>query len=67
VSGTPNPQDGCAQNWEAAAPVLTIGQRVEADNVVCRSERHGIVCTIASGVHRGMGFQINESTVSRLT
>ncbi len=67
VSGTPNAQDGCAQNWDAAAPVLAIGHRVEADNVVCRSQRDGIVCTIATGVHKGMGFRVDGSTVSQLT
>jgi hypothetical protein len=66
VSGTPNAQNLCAQNWDAAAPVLTIGQSVEADNVLCRSQRAGIVCTIASGAHKGMGFRINGSAVSQL-
>jgi hypothetical protein len=55
----PTSQGGCAQNWDAAAPVLRVGQEVRADNVLCKSERSGIVCSIASGAHRGRGFAIS--------
>lgn len=57
--------NGCAQNWDAAAPVLTIGQAVRSGNVLCRSEPSGILCTIASGSHKGKGFLISGSTVSQ--
>lgn len=66
VPATPNLQAGCAQDWDATAPVLSVGQAVKAANVLCRSERAGIVCKIASGIHKGTGFQINGSTVRRL-
>lgn len=55
----PTSQGGCAQNWDAAAPVLRVGQEVKDGNVLCKSERIGILCSIASGTHRGRGFVIN--------
>lgn len=55
----PTSQGGCAQNWDASAPVLQVGQEVRANNVLCKSERSGIHCSIASGAHRGRGFVIN--------
>ena len=63
--GSATAGNGCAQNSDAAAPVLKIGQAVRADNVLCRSERSGILCTIASGSHKGKGFLISGSTVSQ--
>jgi hypothetical protein len=66
LCSTPSAQGGCAQDWDATPPVLRIGQRVRADNVLCRSERRGIVCTIASGGNAGKGFLIDATTASQL-
>ncbi len=57
---------GCAQNWDPTPPVLALGQKVQADNVLCRSTRKGIVCAIASGRHKGAGFLISARTVHKL-
>lgn len=59
-------QGGCAQNWDASPPVLTLGQAVRADNVLCKSRRSGIACTVASGSKKGKGFRINAGGVSQL-
>lgn len=67
VSRGSSAQAGCAQNWDASAPVLRLGQAVKVGDVLCRSERVGIVCKVASGAHRGAGFQINDRAVKRLT
>ena len=57
---------GCTDNWDASSPVLKIGQEIRADNVLCKSQRSGIVCTIASGRHKGKGFLINSKVVRQL-
>jgi len=57
---------GCTQNDDPAAPILALGHRVEADNVVCQSERAGIACTIATGRDKGRGFRISDGSVRRL-
>ena len=59
-------EGGCTQNWDASPPVLKIGQQIRADNVLCKSERSGIVCTIASGKQNGKGFLINSKFVRQL-
>jgi hypothetical protein len=66
LCSTPSVQGGCAQDWDASPPVLRIGQRVRADNVLCRSESRGIACTIASGSKAGKGFLINTTAASKL-
>lgn len=65
-TSSPGAQSGCAQNWDAAAPVLELGQEVRSGDMLCRSERRGIVCAIASGRENGKGFLVNGTTVSRL-
>jgi hypothetical protein len=57
---------GCTIAGDSGAPILTIGHRVEASNVLCQSERAGIACTIATGRHKGRGFLISGTTVRRL-
>jgi hypothetical protein len=57
----PTSQGGCAQNWDASAPVLRVGQEVRANNVLCGSELSGIFCSIASGAHKGRGFVISTT------
>jgi hypothetical protein len=59
-------EGGCAQNWDASPPVLQIGQQVSADNVLCKSQRIGISCTIVSGRHKGKGFLISTKVVRQL-
>lgn len=66
LCSTPSVQGGCGQNWDATPPVLQVGQRVRANNVLCRSESRGIACTIASGSKAGKGFLINPTTASKL-
>jgi hypothetical protein len=57
---------GCAENWDASSPVLKFGQEIRADNFLCKSERIGIACTIASGRHKGKGFLISSKLVRQL-
>ena len=57
---------GCAQNWDTSPPVLKIGQEIRADNVLCKSERSGIVCTVASGSHKGKDFLISATVARQL-
>jgi len=59
-------EGGCTDNWDASSPVLKIGQEIRADNVLCKSERRGIVCTIASGRQKGKGFLITSKVVRQL-
>jgi hypothetical protein len=59
-------EGGCTDNWDASPPVLKIGQEISADNVLCKSQRSGIVCTIASGTHKGKGFLISSKVVRQL-
>jgi hypothetical protein len=66
ICSTSSVQGGCAQNWDATPPVLQVGQRVRADNVLCQSESRGIACTIASGGKAGKGFLINSTAVRKL-
>jgi hypothetical protein len=62
----PSSRGGCAQNWDASAPVLQVGQEVRANNVLCKSEHSGIFCSIASGAHKGRGFVINTGGARRV-
>ncbi len=66
LCSAPGARGGCAQDWDATPPVLQIGERVRADNVLCRSQSRGIACTIASGSKAGRGFLINTKTASQL-
>lgn len=59
-------EGGCAQNWDASPPVLMVGQEIRAGNVLCKSLRSGITCTIASGRQKGKGFMINTKVVRGL-
>jgi hypothetical protein len=54
------------QNWDTGAPILRVGQEIRADNVLCESGRSGIICTIASGSHKGKGFLISAKLVRQL-
>jgi hypothetical protein len=56
----------CVQNWDTGAPILRVGQEIRADNVLCKSGRSAIVCTIASGSHKGKGFLISAKVVRQL-
>jgi hypothetical protein len=62
----PSLSAACVQNWDTGAPILRVGQETRADNVLCKSERRGIVCTIASGRHKGKGFLISSKVVRQL-
>jgi hypothetical protein len=57
---------GCTQNDDPAAPILAIGHRVGASNVVCQAQATGVACTIAAGRYRGRGFFISSTTVRRV-
>jgi hypothetical protein len=62
----PSAARGCAQNWDAGAPVLQVGQEVRAGNILCKSEVRGILCTLVSGAHRGRGFLISNTGPSQV-
>lgn len=48
----------CIQNWNDAAPVLKVGQRVELAGFVCTSEPDGITCTQTA---TGKGFKVGPA------
>jgi hypothetical protein len=50
----------CYQNFLGEAPVLAIGERVEAAGFRCTSATNGITCTVLAG---GKGFRINQNEV----
>jgi hypothetical protein len=52
---------GCAQNWDATAPILAYGQSSELEGVRCTSATSGITCVVTSGASRGKGFRVSSS------
>lgn len=62
-------QQGRCVERDADAERQALGKRTHTRtlaSVLCKSERSGIVCTIASGRHKGKGFLINRSLVRQL-
>ena len=53
--------EGCAQNWDANAPILGYRQQSELEGVLCTSATNGITCIKVSGAGNGKGFRINAS------
>lgn len=62
----PSASQGCTQNWDPGAQVLTLGQENYVDGVVCKSETTGITCTLVSGRGAGKGFLISSTTLRRI-
>jgi hypothetical protein len=53
--------EGCAQNWDAKAPILRYGQQTELEGVLCTSATGGITCTALAGAAKGKGFRVNAN------
>jgi hypothetical protein len=66
LCSVPSGKGGCSIDWQADPPVLRFGQEIRVGNFLCKSERSGVVCTIASGKRKGKGFLISSKVVRAL-